>query len=189
MLETAEPAAFLQRILSLPSGPGVSLDAALRPSLDDEAELRRLFMSDKTNSRLSDPHVGLVDVFKAPPIIRTTRARVVKDDVDLSARYIMPLSDTKRRKEGDPAMAADLDEFKRNWSIFTENSLSQLFDWNNVVAAGGAVLACLTPLPESAKVSKRAIRKYFHSVAYPTSDVDLFLWGLTPEQVNVSGTL
>jgi hypothetical protein len=33
--------------------------------------------------------------------------------------------------------------------------------------------------------SKRAISKYYHSAAYPTSDVDLFLWGMTPEQAEV----
>jgi hypothetical protein len=184
MPQTTEATAFLQRIASLPSGPGISLNNALQPSLDDEAELRRLFATEKTNSRLNDSHVGLVDIFDAPPFIRTTRMRVVKDEVDLSAKYVMPLSEANRRKEGDPAMVADLEEFKRNWGVFTEGSLSQLSDWNNVVAAGGAVLACLCPLPESAKVSKRATRKYFHGSAFPTSDVDLFLWGLTPEQVN-----
>src|SRR5262245_32760225 len=115
MPQTTEATAFLQRVASLPSGPCISLNSALKPSLDDEAELRRLFATDKTNSRLSDPHVGLVDVFDAPSSIRTTRARFVKDEVDLSAKYVMPLSEASRRKEGDPAMVADLEEFKRNW--------------------------------------------------------------------------
>jgi hypothetical protein len=181
--QTPEAIAFLQRVDSLPSGPGISLDAVLQPSLDDEGELRRLFATDKSNSRLIDPHVGLVDVFDAPVSIRTTRARVVNDELDSSAQHVMPLAENHRRKEGEPTMVSGLEEFKKNWSIFTENSLSQLFDWNNVVAAGGSVLACLLPLPDSAKSSKRAIRKYFHSAAYPTSDVDLFLWGLAPEQV------
>ncbi|KAF9808872.1 hypothetical protein IEO21_07710 [Rhodonia placenta] len=79
-------------------------------------------------------------------------------------------------------MVATLDEFKQNWALFTEGSLSQLTDWNNVVAAGGAVQACLSPVPAFAKVSKRALRKHFHNTAYPTSDVDLFLYGLTPEE-------
>jgi hypothetical protein len=59
--------------------------------------------------------------------------------------------------------------------------LSQL-DWSNVIVAGGCVLACLLPLPDKAKASKRALRKWYHMTAYRTSDVDLFLWGLTPEQ-------
>jgi hypothetical protein len=63
-----------------------------------------------------------------------------------------------------------------------EGSLAQL-DWSNVVVAGGSVLACLLPVPETYKESKRTLRKWFHSEAYPTSDVDLFLWGLTAEEV------
>jgi hypothetical protein len=182
-VQTPEAQSFIQRVLGLPKGPGVLLDPVLKPSVDDETDLRRLFATDKAHARLNNPYVGLVDIFDAPADIRMTRARVVKDETDLSAHYVMPLSELNRRQEGTPSMVNDIDDFKKNWGIFSEGSLSQLFDWNNVVAAGGSVLACLTPLSEEAKVSKRSMRKYYHSVAYPTSDVDLFLWGLTPEQV------
>ncbi|PCH39851.1 ankyrin [Wolfiporia cocos MD-104 SS10] len=183
-----EAHAFLARIAELPpSGPDVfdALSQALQPSLDDEAELRKLFATDKNNPRLQDPHVGLVDVFDAPADIRTTRARVVKDEQDVNAKFVLPLTNERRHKDGAPAMVSSLDEFKKNWAIFTEGSLSQLLDWNNVIAAGGSVQACLNPVPASAKVSKRAMRKHFHNNAYPTSDVDLFLYGLTPEQAEV----
>jgi hypothetical protein len=185
MSQTPEAQAFLDRVLVLPKGPasGQPLDDVLQPSLNDEAELRRLFAADKMNARLSDIHVGLVNVFSAPQDIRITRARVVESDEDLAAKYVMPLPDNRRRKEGEPAMVQTLEEFNKNWAIFTEGSLSQLLDWNNVVAAGGSVLACLSPLPESAKVSNRALRKYFHGEAYPSSDIDLFLYGLSPQQV------
>ncbi|KAF5371468.1 hypothetical protein D9615_009596 [Tricholomella constricta] len=92
MRQTPEAKAFLRRIISLPKGPGISLDEVLRPSLDDEAELRKLFATYKDHVRLSDPLVGLVDVFDAPANVRTTRARIVKDDQELSAKYVMPLS-------------------------------------------------------------------------------------------------
>lgn len=182
MSQTKEAAAFLSRVTQLSPGP-VSLDAILQPSLDDEAELRKLFATDKTNPRLDDIHVGLVDVFTAPPDIRTTRTRTVKDDDDLRSHYIFPLAEGERRHEGSPAMVDTLDAFKRNWSVFTEDALSQLLDWNNVVAAGGSVLACVAPLPPHATISKRAMRKHYHEKAYPSSDVDLFLWGLDAEQV------
>jgi len=106
-------------------GPGISLDVALRPSLYEETESRKLFATDRLNPRLSNPHVGLVDIFAAPDAIRTTRARVV----------LMPVSEQNRRKEGVPCMVTDLDGFKKNWTIFTEGSLTQLIDWHNVVAA------------------------------------------------------
>ena len=92
----------------------MSLDAVLQPSLDDEAELRRLFATDKGDPRLKDIHVGLVDVFDAPCDIRTTRARVVADDAERDAQYVMPLPDALRRKEGSPAMIESLEAFKKN---------------------------------------------------------------------------
>ncbi|KAI0059327.1 ankyrin [Artomyces pyxidatus] len=181
MSQNKEAAAFLSRIANLPQGP-VSLDAALQPSIDDEAELRKLFATDKANTRLNDTHVGLVDVFAAPSIIKITRARVVQDEDDLTAKHVMALPDARRRKEGVPAMVGNIDSFAKNWSVFTEGSLSQLLDWNNVVAAGGSVLACIEPLPNAATVSKRAMRKHYHDKTFPSSDVDLFLWGMNAEQ-------
>ena len=174
---------FVDRIQALPQGTGVSLDAALQPSLVEETELRTLFATDRQNARLSDPFVGLIDVFAAPDAIRVTRARVIQGKEDLSSQYLMPLSEINRRNEGAPCMVADLEEFRKNWAIFTEGSLLQLLDWNNVIAAGGSVLACLSPLDKQHNLSKRAVRKYYHTDFYPTSDVDLFLWGLDPKQV------
>ena len=182
MSQNKEAIQFLSRIANLPKGP-VSLDAVLQPSLDDEAELRKLFATDKGNARLKDIHVGLVDIFAAPSDIRTTRARVVTGDADRDSQHIMPLPDPQRRKEGSPAMVDNLEAFKKNWNIFTENSLSQLSDWSNVVAAGGSVQACLMPLPKVASASKRAMRKHYHERAFPSSDIDLFLYGLTPQEV------
>ena len=182
MSQNKEASQFLSRIAGLPEG-SVSLDDVLQPSLDDEAELRKLFATDKGNARLSDIHVGLVDVFAAPSDIRTTRARVIKDDADRDAQHVMALPSSLRREEGTPAMVENLEAFKKNWNIFTENSLSQLADWSNVIAAGGSVQACLMPLPKAAAGSKRAMRKYFHEKAFPSSDVDLFLYGLTVEEV------
>jgi len=186
MQPTPEAEAFIARIDALPTGPGINLGDALQPSLTEEEELRQLFATDRPSTRLANPHVGLVDVFAAPASIKTTRARVVQNPEELSAQYVMPIPESLRRKEGAPCMVADLDEFRKNWAIFTEGSLSQLLNWNNVVAAGGSVLACLNPLEAANKISKRAIRKHYHSNAYPTSDVDLFLWGLDTKQACTS---
>ncbi|KAJ8508418.1 hypothetical protein ONZ45_g9303 [Pleurotus djamor] len=186
----SEPNLFLQRVAGLPEGPGVLLDDVLQPSLEYEAELRRLFATNRDSEVLNDLHVGLVDVFDAPDAIKKTRARVVKDEEeDLSAKHIMPLSSTDRRKDGDLAMVPSMEEFKKNWAVFSEGSLNALplgiNGWDNVVAAGGSVLACLTPLPQEAQTSKRNMRKWFHTEKYPTSDVDLFLYGMTAEQAEV----
>ncbi|KAJ7635860.1 hypothetical protein B0H17DRAFT_1217253 [Mycena rosella] len=185
MPPNSEVEQFLQSVSALPNHAGISLDQVLSPSLDIEAELRSLFATDKSHERLADAHVGLVDVFDAPDVIRATHARVVNDDKDLSACYIMPVPSAARRSEGAPCMISDVVDFKNNWAVFTEGSLSQLSNWNNIIAAGGAVLACLAPLPEAAKGSRRNMRKHYHNAAYPTSDVDLFLWGLSLEETEV----
>ena len=101
MSQNKEATQFLSRVVSLPKGP-VSLDEVLQPSLQDEAELRKLFATDKGNARLSDIHVGLVDIFAAPSDIRTTRARIIKDDADLDTHHVMALQNCLRRKEGSP---------------------------------------------------------------------------------------
>lgn len=184
--QTPEAQAFLSRVAALPKEPGVSLDPVLKPFVDNEAELRHLFAQDRTNPRLKNSYVGLISVYEAPEDagIRTARARVVKDEEDLVANHVFPIPDFKRRKDFDPCVVNSLEDFQKNWSIFTEGSLSQLKDWNNVIAAGGSVLGCLLPLDPANKESRRTVRKFYHSAAYPTSDVDLFLWGLTPEQVS-----
>lgn len=183
---------FLSELASAAQHPGVVLDDTLQRCIDAEAELRKLWATDRENQVLKDPYVGLVDVFgsNTPPEARLINTRTVtEDEVELSAKYIFPLIPAHRKKQGSPSTVADYEEFKKHWSIFTEGSLSQLFDWNNVVAAGGSVLACLLPLEESRKVSKREIRKYLHSEAYPTSDVDLFLWGLNADEVRYPPSL
>jgi hypothetical protein len=174
---------FLNRIESLSTGNGVSLNLVLKRSLRSEAYLCRLFATDNTDHRLNNPYVGLVDVFASPATVRIARARVIESAVEFSARYVMPLSDHVRRPEGSATMVPDIDTFERNWSLFTENSLVHLLDWRGVVAAGGSVLACLTPLPDSTVHSRGSMRRQYHVVDYPKSDIDLFLWGMTPDEV------
>ncbi len=100
-------------------------------------------------------------------------------------------------------------QFALNWRVFTQDQLSGL-DWSNVFAAGGAVLACATthappPAPGDAAETARLLRRARAAGATPdtaltslptflalhgrdapgklaTSDVDLWLYGLLPEQ-------
>lgn len=178
---SAEANLFTQRIVALP--PGASLDGVLALSIEDEAVLRCFFATDRSHPRLANPYVGLLSVFDAPESLRTTHARIVKDEAHSMRQHVFPLKPEKRCKEGEPATVASLADFQRNWAVFTEGSLSLITDWNNMVAAGGSVLACLLPLADKDAESERTTREYYHSAAYPTSDVDLFLWGMTPQQV------
>ncbi|KDR65523.1 hypothetical protein GALMADRAFT_42720, partial [Galerina marginata CBS 339.88] len=51
-----------------------------------------------------------------------------------------PLPPHLRKKAGTLAIVPTICEFERNWNLFTHNILSNM-SWNNVVAAGGSVLA------------------------------------------------
>ncbi|KAL5536837.1 hypothetical protein ACEPAF_660 [Sanghuangporus sanghuang] len=156
-----EARALLDRVAALPKQPGVSLDPVLKPSVEKEAELRRLFAQDRKNYRLVNPYIGLVSVFEAPEEynIRWTRTRAVKDEEDLCAKCVFSLPENRQQKDFEPCT-----------------------DWNNVVASGGSVLGCLLPLDDADKESRRTIRKFYHSSARPTSNIDLFLWGLDVEK-------
>lgn len=67
-------------------------------------------------------------------------------------------------------------EFNKHFEAYTENLLRHI-NWNNVVCAGGAVNACLMPVPES---YKNKISEYYNKIKYTDSDVDLFIYGLSP---------
>jgi ankyrin repeat protein len=74
-----------------------------------------------------------------------------------------------------------LKDFQHNFSIFSEQSLTEM-NWDNVVVAGSAALTPLLPIPTEHGGSKRSIRNYYHNVVAPASDVDLFLYGLSNEE-------
>ncbi|KAF7964563.1 hypothetical protein HWV62_5684 [Athelia sp. TMB] len=180
--QNPEATTFIEQISALPLNPSLSLDAVLERSVLVEGRIRSLFATDRANDRLYDPYVGLVDVFHGPRIIRTTRARKVENNANLSAHHVMPLGQPNRRKDGDPSTVAAVGDFQRNWALFTEGMGMLELNWSNVIAAGGSVLSCLSPLPNRMEPSEAAIKHHYRSQAYATSDIDLFLWGLSPEE-------
>jgi dihydrodipicolinate synthase/N-acetylneuraminate lyase len=45
----------------------------------------------------------------------------------------------------------------------------------------GSVLACLLPVPAKYAGTNAGIRHYYHNVAYKSSDIDIFIYGLDEE--------
>ncbi|KAK5633081.1 hypothetical protein RRF57_008795 [Xylaria bambusicola] len=74
----------------------------------------------------------------------------------------MPLPVGKRRANGLPAVVESLKEFRHNFGVFSESSLSDM-NWDNVVAAGSSVVNTLLPVPPEYKKSKRALREYYRT--------------------------
>ncbi len=97
-------------------------------------------------------------------------------------QFIFPLPDQKRYSKDEPITVGSFEAFLHSWQIFSEGSLQEI-NWDNVVVAGGSVLACISPVPKEFMSSKRSLREYFQQKEYLSSDIDLFLWGLSQSEV------
>lgn len=178
-----------------------AIDDILLPTTQAEERLRRLFAQDQQNPLLrNDLYIGLFDVFSVSPEIRRIRLRS-RDTMNISYRgsddrsfsfapdHLFALKPDLIRKDGEPCTVRSIDEFRSNWEIFTHGALKHLRDWNNIVVAGGAVVACLTP-PQaprpgsSAHTSDVRTNNLYQSESFNGSDIDLFLWGLNAEEVS-----
>ncbi|KAI1826431.1 ankyrin repeat protein [Xylaria intraflava] len=162
--------------------PNTPLVELLEPYRKFEAKLRELYAQDRDNTILDDPFLNVLPLFtEDTPAIQIRARNPDMETQDQKDKYIMSLPYEKRRRNGSPAVVGSLKEFQYNFNIFSESSLSDM-DWNNVVAAGSSVVNTLLPVPPEYKTSKRALRKYYHEIFCPASDVDLFLYGLSEEQ-------
>ncbi|PPQ75821.1 hypothetical protein CVT26_001238 [Gymnopilus dilepis] len=171
---------FIQGLTSLPTNQ--SMDDILQEALDAERHMRLLFGSDPHNPELQDLFIGLIDVFSLNPAVRRSRARTTLDRRELSRDYLFPVKAQYRRPNMMPSTVPDMKTFRKHWELFTHGALSKMRpkDWQNIVAAGGSVLACLAP--QQPAIPMRDMQKIFQSEPYAASDIDLFIWGLSPEE-------
>ncbi|KAL8689597.1 MAG: hypothetical protein Q9218_004772, partial [Villophora microphyllina] len=149
---------------------------AVAPYNEYEARLREGFAQHRDHPSLQDPNVNAVPVFNQNHDV----LRICKRDIDKKThqeKYIIPLSAKNRKATGAPAIVESVQDFKKNFNLFSESSLADL-DWSNVVAAGSSVVTPLLPVPKKYNTSKKALREYYHQQLAPSSDVDLFIWGL-----------
>jgi hypothetical protein len=142
--------------------PEQSMVEIMDPYRRYEAYLRTAYAQDRQNPMLSDPYINVVPLFTDDTKHITTRARnLAAESEEEKSRYIMSLPDDKRRPHGSPATVANVDEFRKNFNIFSESSLVDM-DWNNVVAAGSSVVNTLLPVPKEYNSTKRKLREYYH---------------------------
>ncbi|KAL8970120.1 MAG: hypothetical protein Q9197_003977 [Variospora fuerteventurae] len=152
------------------------LSKVLSPYNEYEAKLREAFAQHRDHASLQDPHVNAVPIFNPDQDI----PRIAKREFDEKTHHqhhIIPLTAESRKPAGVPATVESIQDFKKNFSLFSESSLADL-DWSNVVAAGSSVVTPLLPVPDKYNTSKKAQREYYHQHLAPSSDVDLFIWGL-----------
>lgn len=180
-----EVLAFLSR-LSLASND--ELDAILETAISFERELRFLFAKEPQHPRLLFRFVGLIDLFDIANYDQVLTARPPAihsaDDEDTrNERFIFPLPAEKRLAPGSPITIESFPAFLDCWSVFSNDSLKDI-NWNNVVVAGGSIMACASPVPLEIRKSKVSLRAHFQRKEYASSDIDLFLWGVSQSEVS-----
>ncbi|KAI0521370.1 ankyrin repeat protein [Xylaria bambusicola] len=177
------PAAHNELASYIAKHPNVPMKELMEPYRKFEAKLREMYAQERSNPVLEDPYLNVLPLLtKDTPSIQTRARNLDNESQEQKDKYIMPLPDDKRRPDGSAAVVESLKEFRHNFGVFSESSLSDL-NWDNVVAAGSSVVNTLLPVPPEYKKSKRALREYYHEKFCPASDVDLFLYGLNEEQV------
>jgi len=126
------------------------------PYNEYEAKLRKGFAQHRDHQALQDPKVNAVSMFeKDYEVLRICSRRT--DDQALNERYVMPLQIKDRKPDGAPATVESMQDFKKNFNLFSESSLADL-DWTNVVAAGSSVVTALLPVPDKYNTSKKTLR-------------------------------
>ena len=129
---------------------------AVAPYNQYEAKLREGFAQHRDHPELKDPHINCVPVFGRGVKPLSIRGRDTSN-ANANEKYVMPLKTEDRRPEGSPATAESLQDFRKNFKLFSESSLVDL-DWNHVVAAGSSVVTALLPVPDKYRDSKKALR-------------------------------
>uniref|UniRef100_A0A8H8CL07 Uncharacterized protein n=1 Tax=Psilocybe cubensis TaxID=181762 RepID=A0A8H8CL07_PSICU len=207
---TAE--SLVDAIISLPeTGYTDALNNLLESVLRSEHRLRRALASfeepQEIDSRLLDPYAGLIDIFAVPEIVRKARPRPWNEALfevaidgfvkeQFAHKHLFRLPRDLQRSPGVLYTVPSYDHFLRQWNVFTNNAISTISDWSNILVAGGAVLASLQPIPvtehyghqEFLPPTRRVISQYFET-AYKEADVDIFLYGMNAEQNTVGLTL
>ncbi|EEH09828.1 ankyrin repeat protein [Histoplasma capsulatum G186AR] len=155
---------------------------AMEPFKAYEYKLREIFAQEPNNKAIENPHVNVVPLYLQPDVDVKVKARdLVKESPADAEKYILPLAAEARKNDSTAAVVPTFNQFLENFRIFSESSLVDM-DWSNVVVAGSAVTTCLLPVPDKFGSSRKAQREYYHEKIAPSSDVDLFLYGLDEEQ-------
>lgn len=171
---------FVKYVNSNPEKPMTHL---VQPYNEYDAILRKRFAQEPSHPSIQDNYFNIVPLYDQTGFTDLSiRARdIASETPEQTEKYILPLSEKHRKKNGAAAVVPSLDEFQNNFALFTEGSLSEI-DWSNVIVAGSAVVTSLLPVPEKYRNSKRGLRQYYHEKFAPASDIDIFLYGLNEEQ-------
>lgn len=111
--------------------------------LKRERRLRQLFSLNPKALKNASPHTFLLEVFQHAPLFILGQWGEPTESPPPPPSMFSQLAPARF---GRPSAVTDQGAFEQNWRAFSDGSLEGL-DWTNVVAAGGAPLACLMPSP------------------------------------------
>lgn len=156
------PVPHEELVRHIAKNPDVPMVDLIHPYRQYEAQLRHLYAQDADNEALKNGRLNVFPLFTADtPEIKVRARDLAAESETEKGRYIMTLPDDQRRLNGSPAVVQSHKEFRHNFNVFSESSLTEL-DWDNVVASGSSVVNCLLPVPQEYNTSKRALRQYYH---------------------------
>jgi hypothetical protein len=150
---------------------------------DTEDHFRHLFAADRKNPELDDDHLMLIDVFDQPQLFYyhpgepEEVCNICSTIVLTNQNEIPRVFPLEKRETSGPAIVSQ-ETFLKQFGMFTENQLKEL-NWDNVFVAGGSVLASVTPAKKGS--APYQIREYYQSDIFAASDIDLFIYGISPE--------
>ncbi|RYP42706.1 hypothetical protein DL767_000075 [Monosporascus sp. MG133] len=144
----------------------------VQPYLSYETWLRRAFArGDAGIAGLA----GLVPIYDGHQ--SKFRIRAIDRLTANKEKYLMLLPDDKLEADRAPAIAASLEEYKKNFEAFTHGTLACL-DWSNIVVAGSSALLPLLSRREDVNIREdptveRPLETYFHEDAAITRILEL----------------
>ena len=123
---------------------------------------------------------GLINVFDKYESFRLQP--VSEEEKKIPFLFISKSKPFRPRPEQEPVYAVPTRaEFLRRFEIFTAKQFDGWKDWSNMVVVGGAVCNCLLSIPPS---FANKTDEFYHKVAYKTSDIDIYCYGLSNKQLN-----
>eukprot|EP01063_Lacrimia_lanifica_P029654 TRINITY_DN4571_c0_g2_i2.p1 TRINITY_DN4571_c0_g2~~TRINITY_DN4571_c0_g2_i2.p1 ORF type:complete len:1958 (+),score=649.53 TRINITY_DN4571_c0_g2_i2:78-5951(+) len=185
----APPAVTGDEYLARVQGAGTfaEREAAATAARERENYDRRLFAMQRDSwevPELADPYRPLVKVFhEGTGAARLLHGKEFPEEKALP--FVFPAARaTPRPAPGTPLTVATQREFETNFHNAFGYNILQFLNWDNVVAAGGAVAGCLRPVPAEAGASLLEKRQYYQDELLCSSDLDLFLYALSEEAAN-----
>ena len=125
---------------------------------------------------------GLIDVYKSFEQFKIEKLSEEEGAIPylfIGEKANLPFRFTGEYEGEERPSIPSKQEFLKRFKIFTNDQLEGWDDWENMIVIGGAVSNCLFDIPIE-YIGRES--EYFHDVAYKTSDIDIYCFGISDEE-------